>query len=326
MSASDWNRKAKLGFADFVPDVDTTFLTLSMADKWSARAASPELQGQCEKLLAHPWPEIIGEYQVGYGRGTNPPTIKMSKPLDYHGAVPIWFDKPFPQPDGRVIREALGNEVCPGHNMDILESLLVNRKRWNSLSGERLNVVQRLLDFQYRAFTSGNALQESAYVYYLPEMNLFYAGRVYAAYLELSPEERGLLDPELKIEAIREIALHQAREEILGQTFNVFDAALAVTALALLQDDEPGHHAMARGVRLILQAAGEGPKGHPYRAYEWNKMRHPTRILVGSEVSTSLFVLQALTEARHFWFGPKNGAGQPARQRSTVDCVAQPVA
>jgi hypothetical protein len=68
----------------------------------------------------------------------------------------------------------------------------------------------------------------------------------------------------------------------------------------LLKDDEPGHPAMARGVRLLLERAGEGPKGHPYRAYEWNKMRHPTRILVGSEVSTSLFVLNALAEAQSF--------------------------
>jgi hypothetical protein len=317
MTDSDWDRKAKLGFSDFVPDVDTTFLTLSLARKWIRRGEG-RWKKECAELLDHPWPDILEEYQLGSEFRTNPPTITISQPLDYQGAVPIWFDKPFHKADGRIVREALGNEVCPGHNMDVLESLLVNRQAWNLLEGSRLKVAQRLLHFHYTAFTAGNALKESAYIYYLPEINVFYAGRVYAAYRGMTEEERNILDPELKMEAIREIALRYAREEVLGQTFNVFDAALAVAALALLQDDEPGHLALARGLRLILDQAGEGPKGHPYRAYEWNKMRHPTRILVGSEVSTSLFVLNALTEARHFLFGRKS-----SRQRSGL--VAEPV-
>lgn len=318
MTKSAWDRKATLGFSDFVPDVDTTFLTLSMAHKWQRLAETQDLAGggallqECQRLLAHPWPDIIGEYQVGGGFHSNPPTIQISKPLDYSGAAPIWFDKPFPRPDGRVVREAFGNEVCPGHNMDILESLLVNHRHWQALGGGRLRVVQRFLDFQFRAFTSGNALKESAYVYYLPEMNMFYAGRVYAAYQALTHEERSALDPESKMEAIREIALRYCREEILGRSFNVFDAALAVAALALLRDDAPGNTAMARGLRWMLDAAGEGPKGHPYRAYEWNKMRHATRIIVGSEVATSLFVLNALVEARHYLYGAEQSRAKTA--------------
>jgi hypothetical protein len=306
MSDADWERKARLGFSDFVPDVDTTFLTLSMAGKWlrlnrtAESTADPALLRECEVLLHHPWPEIIGEYQVNGGSEPNPPTIRISKPLDYTGAVPIWFDKPFPKPDGRVLREALGNEICPGHNMDILESLLTNRHRWHSLEGDRLRVVQGFLDFHHRAFTSGNALKETAYIYYLPEINMYYAGRVYAVYETLTPEERQAFDPTEKMERIRKIALDFCRHNLLAETFNAFDAALAVAALCLLRDDEPGFPALARGLRLLLNAAGEGPKGHPYRAYEWNKMRHPTRILVGSESSTSLFVLNALAEARHF--------------------------
>jgi hypothetical protein len=98
----------------------------------------------------------------------------------------------------------------------------------------------------------------------------------------------------------------------LGKSFNVFDAALAVAALALLRDDAPGHTAMARGLRWMLDAAGEGPKGHPYRAYEWNKMRHPTRIIVGSEVATSFFVLNALVEARHYLYDAEQSRAKTA--------------
>ena len=46
-----------------------------------------------------------------------------------------------------------------------------------------------------------------------------------------------------------------------------------------------------------------GGRRHPYRAYEWNRMRHPTRIIVGSEVSTSLFVMNAAVDARRFLYG-----------------------
>jgi hypothetical protein len=53
---------------------------------------------------------------------------------------------------------------------------------------------------------------------------------------------------------------------------------------------------------VISGATGEGRCGHPYRAYEWNRMRHPTRILVGSEVSTSLFVLRACSEAMGYLY------------------------
>ena len=52
----------------------------------------------------------------------------------------------------------------------------------------------------------------------------------------------------------------------------------------------------------MSDAVGEGRQGHPYKAYEWNRMRHPTRILIGSEVSTSLFVLRANSEAMHYLF------------------------
>ena len=37
---------------------------------------------------------------------------------------------------------------------------------------------------------------------------------------------------------------------------------------------------------------------HPFRAYEWNKMKTPTRILVGGPEVTSAFVLSALVHAR----------------------------
>jgi hypothetical protein len=43
---------------------------------------------------------------------------------------------------------------------------------------------------------------------------------------------------------------------------------------------------------------GEGGRHGPFRAYEWNKMKTPTRILVGGPEATSAFVLMGLSLAR----------------------------
>jgi hypothetical protein len=298
-------KKRDLGFGDYVPDTDTTFLTLAMARKWldfvqrEQLTVDKSLLGACESLLAYPWMEIISEYQVGGKYNSNPPTIQITKPLDYEGAVPIWFDKTFKN-DGRIIREMLGNEICPGHNMDILDAILLNRKQWLALEGENLGFLQRLLDFHYRAFASGNFRHETALKYYLPETYVYYLGRMYRTYGTLADIDKRILDPEGKIEDMRRIALQYCKDELIGYSLNAFDAALAVSALVLLSYEPRHDGVIAAGLNVLSQAMGEGRGRHPYRAYEWNRMRHPTRIVVGSEVATSLFVLRACTEAMRY--------------------------
>jgi len=309
MSRRDWKKKELLGFGDYVPDSDTTFLGLTVARRWldftasSGIAADPELLRSCRAFLDHPWVGILEELQVGGRFASNPPTIRIARPLDYTGAVPIWFDKPFPKPDGRSVREALGNEICPGHNMDILESILANRKQWRALEGENLAVVQQLLEFHHRAYVSGNFKRESALVYYLPEVYTFYTGRMYAQARSLDPAERARLDPEDKLEQIRERALAYVATDLVGRTLNPFDAALAVSSLALLRYPSKDDGVVATAFRVLCDRLGEGPGRHPYRAYEWNRMRHPTRIVVGSPVATTLFALNACVDALAFFCG-----------------------
>ncbi|MCC2682637.1 MAG: uncharacterized protein K0S36_2201 [Nitrosospira multiformis] len=305
LSQAAWQKKRDLGFGDFVPDTDTTFLTLAMARKWldfvhrEQLTVDKVLLEACESLLNYPWVEIISEYQVGGKYSSNPPTILITKPLDYEGAVPIWFDKTFKK-DGRIIREILGNEICPGHNIDILDAILVNRKQWLALEGENLAFLQRLLDFHYRAFASGNFCHETAFKYYLPEIYVYYLGRMYQTYSTLADIDKRILDPEGKIEEMRRIAQQYCKNELIGYSLNAFDAALAVSALVLLAYEPRHDGVIAAGLNVLNQAMGEGKGRHLYRAYEWNRMRHPTRILVGSEVATSLFVLRACTEAMRY--------------------------
>ncbi|MGJ0515893.1 MAG: hypothetical protein ACR65O_09110 [Methylomicrobium sp.] len=298
--------KENLGFGDYAPDTDTTFFTLSIAKKWlelveeKQLTVDAKLLEECRKFLDHPWVEIIAEYQIGSGYTSNPPTIQMTKPLNYYGAIPIWFDKPFLKPDGRLVRNAVGNEICPGHNMDILESMLVNRKQWQSLSGENLKTVRRLFDFHYETIKSGDFKHESAFQYYLPEIYVFYIGRLYEVYSTLSESEKNILDFSGRIEEIRQIALEYCKTDLLGYTLNAFDAAIAVSSLVLLRHEPKDDGIIATGLQIMSDALGEGVKGHLFMPYEWTHLRHPCRIIVGSEVATSLFVLSAFVNARYY--------------------------
>jgi hypothetical protein len=76
---------------------------------------------------------------------------------------------------------------------------------------------------------------------------------------------------------------------------NPFDAALALLALAKLGADP---ETFAPALACIAESFGEGGRRSPYKAYEWNKMKTPTRILVGGREVTSAFVLSALVHAR----------------------------
>jgi hypothetical protein len=213
------------------------------------------------------------------------------------------------------MREMLGNEICPGHNMDILNSILLNRRRWSALEGENLEVVRRLLEFHYRSYTSGNFRMESSFIYYLPETYLYYTGRLYDTFLNLDVDERSLLDPSGKIEEIRRIAVEYIKDDMIGATLNVFDAALALSALVLLRYPSRDDGVVATAFKVLAEARGEGRRGHPYKAYEWNRMRHPTRIIVGSEVATSLFVMNAAVDARRFLFGESIKNFGPSREK-----------
>jgi hypothetical protein len=104
--------------------------------------------------------------------------------------------------------------------MDILESILRNRRRWKALEDESLQVVRRFLEFHHRAYTSGNFRIESALKYYLPEIYVYYTGRMYETVLAMSGGERSTLDPDGKIEEIRRIALDYLRDELVARTLN----------------------------------------------------------------------------------------------------------
>jgi hypothetical protein len=85
------------------------------------------------------------------------------------------------------------------------------------------------------------------------------------------------------------------RPKLIAREMNAFDAALALIALAHLGADAAS---FAPALHCIVSHLGEGGRHGPYKAYEWNKMKTPTRILVGGPEVTSAFVLMGLALAR----------------------------
>ena len=104
-----------------------------------------------------------------------------------------------------------------------------------------------------------------------------------------------LARPTRLVDIARVSGLAYVRDDLMGCEMNAFDAALALLALAKL---DAGPEALAPALGCIARDFGEGRHGAPFKAYEWNKMKIPTRILVGGPEVTSAFVLSALVHAR----------------------------
>jgi hypothetical protein len=94
---------------------------------------------------------------------------------------------------------------------------------------------------------------------------------------------------------IRARVLGYVERELITHEMNAFDAALALMALAHLGADVAS---FTPALHVIVASSGEGGRHGPYKAYEWNKMKTPTRILVGGPEVTSAFVLMGLALAR----------------------------
>jgi hypothetical protein len=159
----------------------------------------------------------------------------------------------------------------------------------------RLDTVRRIVDFQRRLAASGAFADPRSHIYYLPELYCAYFGRCYVAFRALPEAAQRAVDPDGAFEFIRGKVLAYVQDELIAAEMNPFDAALALIALGHLGAKQ-AHFIPA--LHCILNHLGEGGRRGPYKAYEWNKMKTPTRILVGGPEVTSAFVLMGLALAR----------------------------
>jgi hypothetical protein len=271
--------KQDLGFGVYVPDCDTTACAFSAATQ----------AGSDDPILAQPLLDFYAGYQVGEGANEPRVTVPLNDNIDYEGGVVTWIDnlagdRPF------------GNDLDPTLNLDILEVSFRNLVRWKVLeTPRRLDTVHRIIGFQKRLAASGEFTNPRSHIYYLPELYCAYFGRCYAAFIALPPAARRAIDPDGAFDLIRDRVLGYVEGELIAGEMNVFDAALALIALGHL-GAEPASFTPA--LHCIVSHLGEGGRHGPFKAYEWNKMKTPTRILVGGPEVTSAFVLMGLALAR----------------------------
>jgi hypothetical protein len=271
--------KQDLGFGIYVPDCDTTACSFSAATQ----------AGSADPILAQPLLDFYAGYQVRSGINEPLVTVPLNDNIDYEGGIVTWIDniggeRPF------------GNDLDPTLNLDVLEVSFRNFGRWKiAESPLRLNTVHRIIGFQKSLAASGAFTDPRAHIYYLPELYCAYFGRCYAAFMALPPAAQRTIDPDGAFDFIRGRVLAYVQDVLIAGEMNVFDAALALIALGHL-GAEPSSFTPA--LTCIVSHLGEGGRRGPFKAYEWNKMKTPTRILVGGPEVTSAFVLMGLALAR----------------------------
>ena len=271
--------KQDLGFGIYVPDCDTTACSFSAATQ----------AGSTDPILDQPLLDFYAGYQVTEGANEPKVTVPLNDNIDYEGGVVTWIDnlkgeRPF------------GNDLDPTLNLDILEVSFRNLARWKILeTPSRLTTVHRIIGFQKRLVLSGAFANPRSHIYYLPELYSAYFGRCYAAFIALPPAAQAAIDPDGTFDVIRGKVLAYVQSELIAHEMNPFDAALALIALGHLGADPA---TFAPALHCIVSSLGEGGRHGPFKAYEWNKMKTPTRILVGGPEVTSAFVLMGLALAR----------------------------
>src|SRR5262245_36414794 len=271
--------KQDLGFGIYVPDCDTTACSFSAATQ----------AGSSDPILDQPLLDFYRGYQVRAGANEPRVTVPLNDNIDYDGAVVTWIDN-------LAGDRPYGNDLDPTLNLDILEVSFRNLARWKVVeTPSRLETLQRIVAFQRKLAESGGFANPRSHIYYLPELYSAYFGRCYAAFTALPVSAQRAVDPDGSFAFIRTRVLAYVERELIAHEMNAFDAALALLALTHLGADVAS---FTPPLNVIIASLGEGGRHGPYKAYEWNKMKTPTRILVGGAEVTSAFVLMALVLAR----------------------------
>ena len=280
--------KQDLGFGVYVPDCDTTACAFSAATQ----------AGSDDPILNQPLLDFYAGYQVGGGANEPRVTVPLNDNIDYEGGVVTWIDN-------LAGERPFGNDLDPTLNLDILEVSFRNFSRWKIIeTPPRLETVHRIIGFQKRLASTGAFTHPRSHIYYLPELYCAYFGRCYAAFIALPIAAQRAIDPDGAFDFIRARVLAYVQTELIASEMNVFDAALALIALGHLGADPAS---FTPALYCILSHLGEGGRRGPFKAYEWNKMKTPTRILVGGPEVTSAFVLMGLVLTRRAMMGAGTG-------------------
>ncbi len=281
------NIKSDLGFGLYVPDCDTTACSFSAATQFGFQDA----------MLEQPLIDFYAGYQIGAGQNRQSVTVPVNDNIEFDGGIVTWIenatgDRPY------------GNDLDPTLNLDVLEVCFRNSERWRITEPQRLRTIRSIVHFQRRLAETGSFVPRSPRSWHLlPARTVLRllrpllrripraapsnaAGDRSGGKLRTDPEPRAVL---------RARRSARRRDQPVRRGVGAAGAGQARCRAGILA---------APGVLLAASPGfGEGGFGRPYRAYEWNKMKTPTRILIGGAEVTSAFVLSALVHARHAMTG-----------------------
>ncbi len=277
------------GLGNIDPDADDTFVLLEMcADfhAWLAAGGLPWLENAqritlCSTLthlLDMPYWKLARAYQF-HPEGIRAPAVNYTDVASL-GGVSTWFGiRPDDAPDLTV-------------NVNVLRSLLVNRKRWGLLEASEGRATARgIIAFLEKNTTSGLFRHPRGHSFYLPEFYVAMLARLWAVWETIPEAERAALDGENRMERLRLAALDYLGNELHPQrNLNPLDAALALSAARSLGARSA---TWISGWQRLLEAQA-APKGVPYPAYEIFKGKIPTHMVYGSPATTAAFALTAL--------------------------------
>ena len=270
--------KQDLGFGIYVPDCDTTACSFSAATQ----------AGATDPILDQPLLDFYRGYQVREGANEPRVTVPLNDHIDYEGGVVTWIDN-------LAGDRPYGNDLDPTLNLDILEVSFRNLKRWNILeTPSRLETVHRIIGFQRRLVETG-AFATRARTSIIcrnstPPISAAAMPRSWRCRCSAAGDRsrrRVRVHPRQSTGLCRR-RIDRARDEPVRRRAG----ADGVGASRRRRFD------LRAGANCITAHLGEGGRHGPYKAYEWNKMKTPTRILVGGPEVTSAFVLMGLALAR----------------------------
>ena len=271
--------KQDLGFGIYVPDCDTTACSFSAATQ----------AGSNDPILDQPLLDFYRGYQVR--QGANEPRVTVPLQRQYRlrrrrrhldrqsRRRPALRQRPRSDAQSRHSRSQLSqSRALEGPRDAAAAGDGASHHRVPAAAGRKRRVHQ------------------SALAYLLPAGTLLGLFRPLLRRVHgVAGAARQAIDPDGTFDFIRAQVLAYVESELIAHEMNAFDAALALMALAHLGADVA---TFTPALHCIVAQLGEGGRHGPYKAYEWNKMKTPTRILVGGPEVTSAFVLMGLALAR----------------------------
>ena len=263
-----------------MPDCDTTACAFSAATQ----------AGSTDPILDQPLLDFYAGYQVDGGANEPQVTVPLNDNIDYEGGVVTWIDN-------LAGERPFGNDLDPTLNLDILEVSFRNLSRWKIIeTPQRLRTVQRIIGFQKRlALAARSPIRGRISIICRSSIAPISAAATPRS-CALPLAARRAIDPDGAFDLIRT----GCSAYVAGRIDRRRDERVRCRAGADRARPSRRRHRRASRPPLhcIIGHLGEGGRHGPFKAYEWNKMKTPTRILVGGPEVTSAFVLMGLALAR----------------------------